>query len=154
MADLTPKQELFVREYLIDFNATQAAIRAGYSPRTAKVIGCENLTKPDIEARIAELKQKRAEKLELTADHFAQRLERIAAAAAQTAVEAQEQADGSTLDRLVSKEAADVARACSMDTAKLLGLVVEKRETTVFQHEDRLAIAKERANAGRRPTAH
>ena len=43
---LTPKQQQFVREYLIDFNATQAAIRAGYSPKTAQVIGAENLKKP------------------------------------------------------------------------------------------------------------
>lgn len=52
------KQKVFVEEYLIDFNATQAAIRAGYSERTARSIGSENLTKPDIkeeiEARIAE----------------------------------------------------------------------------------------------------
>lgn len=55
---LTKKQKLFVGEYLIDLNATQAAIRAGYSPDTAKEIGCENLTKPnirnEIEKRMAE----------------------------------------------------------------------------------------------------
>ena len=45
---LTAKQEMFVKEYLIDLNATQAAIRAGYSPDTAKEIGCENLTKPNV----------------------------------------------------------------------------------------------------------
>ena len=43
---MTKKQKRFVEEYLIDLNATQAAIRAGYSPATAKEIGCENLTKP------------------------------------------------------------------------------------------------------------
>ena len=45
---MTKKQKRFVEEYLIDLNATQAAIRAGYSPTTAKEIGCENLTKPNI----------------------------------------------------------------------------------------------------------
>jgi phage terminase small subunit len=49
---LNNKQEAFIREYLIDFNATQAAIRAGYSKRTAGVIGCENLTKPNISEAI------------------------------------------------------------------------------------------------------
>jgi phage terminase small subunit len=49
---LSPKQQRFVAEYLIDQNATQAAIRAGYSPRTAKSIGYENLTKPDVLAAI------------------------------------------------------------------------------------------------------
>ena len=45
---MTEKQKKFCIEYLKDLNATQAAIRAGYSKDTAKVIGCENLTKPDI----------------------------------------------------------------------------------------------------------
>ena len=49
---LTPKQERFVQEYLIDLNATQAAIRAGYSQRTARQIGDENLSKPDIRAAV------------------------------------------------------------------------------------------------------
>lgn len=49
---MTRKQERFVEEYLVDLNATQAAIRAGYSPATAKDIGCENLAKPNIRARI------------------------------------------------------------------------------------------------------
>lgn len=55
---LTAKQQRFCDEYLIDLNATQAAIRAGYSQKTAKQIGQENLTKPDIkeyiEKRMAE----------------------------------------------------------------------------------------------------
>lgn len=49
---LTDKQRLFCEEYLIDLNATQAAIRAGYSEKTARKIGSENLTKPDIRAYI------------------------------------------------------------------------------------------------------
>ena len=49
---LTEKQQLFCDEYLIDLNATQAAIRAGYSEKTARKIGSENLTKPDIRAYI------------------------------------------------------------------------------------------------------
>lgn len=51
---MTPKQKRFVEEYLIDLNATQAAIRAGYSPKTAKEIGAENLTKPNLRAYIDE----------------------------------------------------------------------------------------------------
>lgn len=45
---MTGKMQLFVREYLKDFNATQAAIRAGYSKKTAASIGEENLRKPEI----------------------------------------------------------------------------------------------------------
>ncbi len=49
---MNPKQARFVDEYLIDGNATQAAIRAGYSPKTARFIGSENLTKPHIMAAV------------------------------------------------------------------------------------------------------
>lgn len=49
---LTTKQQLFISEYLIDFNATRAAKAAGYSEDTANVIGCENLTKPNIKVEI------------------------------------------------------------------------------------------------------
>lgn len=49
---MTPKQAAFVREYLIDKNATQAAVRAGYSPKTARQIADENLSKPDIREAI------------------------------------------------------------------------------------------------------
>ena len=65
---LTSKQEAFVQEYLVDLNATQAAIRAGYSEHTAHATGHENLKKPEIEAAIAEAKEKRANRVELTAD--------------------------------------------------------------------------------------
>jgi phage terminase small subunit len=58
MAKLTAKQQRFCDEYLIDLNATQAAIRAGYSKKTAYSIGVENLNKPElkkyIDARMAE----------------------------------------------------------------------------------------------------
>jgi phage terminase small subunit len=63
---LTAKQERFIQEYLIDLNATQAAIRAGYSKKTAEVIGYENLRKPLIAAAIAAKQQKTAAKYELT----------------------------------------------------------------------------------------
>jgi len=54
---LTPKQQAFINEYLIDCNATASAIRAGYSPRTAHSIGDENLRKPAIKKAIDELIQ-------------------------------------------------------------------------------------------------
>lgn len=57
---LTDKQTAFVNEYLHDFNATQAAIRAGYSQKTAYSIGQENLRKPDISAAIKERVTERA----------------------------------------------------------------------------------------------
>ena len=63
---LTPKQKRFVEEYLIDLNATQAAIRAGYSERTARAIGQENLTKPDIQDAIQKAMGKRSQRTGIT----------------------------------------------------------------------------------------
>lgn len=65
---LTPKQAAFVNEYLVDLNATQAAIRAGYSEDTAHAIGHENLSKPDIAAAIQRAMDLRAERTGITAD--------------------------------------------------------------------------------------
>lgn len=74
---LTDKQEMFCREYLIDLNATQAAIRAGYSEKTARASGCENLTKPDIQNRIAELKAQRNKQVNIDAAYVLKRLVEI-----------------------------------------------------------------------------
>ena len=66
MAKLTPRQQRFCDEYLIDLNATQAAIRAGYSEKTAKQIGQQNLTKVDLKNYIQE--RMAAKQKELIAD--------------------------------------------------------------------------------------
>ena len=65
---LTPKQQHFVEEYLIDLNATQAAIRSGYSRNSARQIGVENLTKPVIAAAVAKAKRERSERTEIDAE--------------------------------------------------------------------------------------
>lgn len=65
---LTPKQQMFVHEYLVDLNATQAAIRAGYSEKTAYATGHENLRKPEIAQAIAEANQARMERVKYDAD--------------------------------------------------------------------------------------
>jgi len=67
--ELTAKQEAFCEEYMIDLNATQAAIRAGYSEQTARQIGTENLAKPAIADKIAELKAERAARVLVDADY-------------------------------------------------------------------------------------
>lgn len=75
---LTPKQSRFVDEYLIDLNATQAAIRAGYSAATARQIGEENLTKPYIAAEVKKRMEKREKRTEITQDRVLQELARLA----------------------------------------------------------------------------
>ncbi len=75
---LTPKQALFVSEILIDGNASAAARRAGYSERTARQIGDENLSKPDIAEAIAKAQAKRLERNEITAERVLAELARVA----------------------------------------------------------------------------
>lgn len=72
---LTPKQKIFCEEYIISHNATQAAIKAGYSKKTARKIGQENLTKPDIKEFIDAELSKTSEKLEITRETQIMRLE-------------------------------------------------------------------------------
>ena len=75
---MTQKQKRFIEEYLIDLNATQAAIRAGYSPDTAKAIGSENLTKPDIRAQIDRAMAERSKRTGVNAERVVQELAKIA----------------------------------------------------------------------------
>lgn len=78
MTTLTIKQRLFVAEYLRDMNATAAAVRAGYSQRTARQIGAENLSKPYISQAIADAMEGRAEAAGVEAVRVLQELARIA----------------------------------------------------------------------------
>jgi phage terminase small subunit len=77
---LTAKQQRFVDEYLKDLNATQAAIRAGYSKATARFIGAENLTKPNIQSIIAKHIDARGQKASITQTMVLERLWMIATA--------------------------------------------------------------------------
>ncbi|SEI98662.1 phage terminase small subunit [Azotobacter beijerinckii] len=74
---LTPKQQRFVDEYLIDLNATQAAIRAGYSEKTAKIIAAQNLSKLNIRIAIDGRMKDRERRTEITQDRVLQELAKI-----------------------------------------------------------------------------
>ena len=74
MAELNQRQEMFCREYIKDLNGTQAAIRAGYSEKTANRIASELLTKPDVQARVMELQSVRVEEVRIDANYVLKRL--------------------------------------------------------------------------------
>lgn len=78
MAKLTPKQQRFADEYLIDLNATQAAIRSGYSPKSASEIGHENLNKPQIRAYIDERMAEYSKRTGVNQERIIRELSRIA----------------------------------------------------------------------------
>lgn len=75
---MTDKQKKFVDEYLIDLNATQAAIRAGYSPKTAYSIGEENLKKPEISNAISRAMAERSRRTGISQDRVVRELAKIA----------------------------------------------------------------------------
>jgi phage terminase small subunit len=83
---LTAQQKRFVAEYLIDLNATQAAIRAGYSQKTAKSQGNRLLTNVDVAAAIQEAQAKRSNRTEITQDRVLLELARIGFADIRNAV--------------------------------------------------------------------
>lgn len=120
---LTSKQAIFVQEYVINKNGTQAAIAAGYSKKTAKQMACENLTKPYIVQEKDRLMSKLADEAGLTALH--------------------------TLKKL--KECVDLdPTECGQTVMKALelagkhhGLFVDKSEVTVKSHEDWLEEIKD-----------
>jgi len=74
---LSEKQKRFCEEYLIDLNATQASIRAGYSLKTAGVIGNEHLKKPKIQEYITELRKAQQQRTNVTSDMVIAELAKI-----------------------------------------------------------------------------
>ena len=130
MANLTPKQQRFVEEYLIDLNATQAAIRAGYSAKTAAVIGAENLIKPNIAKAIQEAQNKRTERTEITQDYVLNNIKKVIERCMQQ--EAVQARDGSPL--LVEGPEGDLACLFEFkETGALKGLELLGKHLGMFK---------------------
>lgn len=84
---LTARESKFIDEFLVDLNGTQAAIRAGYSAKTARQIASENLSKPHIQVAIAEARKQQQERTQITADAMLQQAWLIATADARELIE-------------------------------------------------------------------
>ena len=158
---LTPKQAAFVREYRLDLNATKAAIRAGYSAKTASEIGYENLRKPQIKKLIAESEAKALAKADLSAQNVLEVIRRHLMRDLSTYV----QEDGNLkpvdeltpdqimlLDRVVRKS--DGSATYWLDTphkwtemaAKHFSLLTERVEMVDHRHVEEILIeARDRA---------
>ena len=101
---MTPKQERFVQEYLIDLNATQAAVRAGYSKKTASEQGTRLLGNVRVQATLQEAIKKRSARTEITQDAVLEELRGIAFAKITDVAEwgetvlRQENMDGSVIE--------------------------------------------------------
>ena len=119
MAKLTAKQQRFCDEYLIDLNATQAAIRAGYSKKTARKIGQENLTKPDIKQYIENRMAEKEKSLIADQDEVLRYLTSVLRGESQsTEIVVEGIGDGCSEARTIQKEPSEKDR---LKAAELLG---------------------------------
>lgn len=134
MADLNSKQSRFVQEYLVDNNGTQAAIRAGYSPNTAESQASRLLRNAKVRAEVEKGQRKVAKKLEITREKLLEMANAVYEAA------------------MAEKQLA-AANGAIKELGVLSGERVERSESTIVPHEDRLASIRERVGADR-PTAH
>lgn len=119
MAKLTAKQKRFCDEYLIDLNATQAAIRSGYSKKTAYSIGVENLKKPEIKKHIEERMAEKESKLIASQDEVLKYLTSVLRGESRsTEIVVEGIGDGCSEARTILKEPSEKDR---LKAAELLG---------------------------------
>jgi phage terminase small subunit len=130
---LTKKQQAFVREYLVDLNATQAAIRAGYSEKTAYSIGHEILNKPEIALAIQSAVEERAERTEVSQDFVIENLTEVVERCMQRAPVLIRR--GRELVQLVDDEDRDVWRFDAQGAVSALNLLGKHMGMFVNRHE-------------------
>lgn len=142
---LTEKQKRFCDEYLIDLNATQAAIRAGYSKKTAFIIANENLKKPYIKGYIDERLKQLEDKRIAKADEVLQYLTSVMRNEVKEEVVVVEgEGDGCSSARTIKK---DMSAKDRNKAAELLGkryrlftdrIEADVNQTVIFEGEDEL----------------
>ena len=151
---MTSKQDAFVLEYLVDLNATQAAIRSGYSAETAGSTGWENLQKPEIQAAITKAQAELSERTKVTADRIVEEYRRIAFADLRNVIQIKDgKVTVSDTDTLTPEQAAALleiaetkdgirvklsSKQAALDSlSKHLGMFVERAEVKVEEQGPR-----------------
>ena len=133
MAKLTAKQQRFCDEYLIDLNATQAAIRSGYSKKTAYSIGVENLKKPELKKYIDERMAAKEKTLIADQDEVLRYLTSVLRGESQsTEIVVEGVGDGCSEARTIQKEPSEKDRLKAAELlGKRYGLYTDRVETEV-----------------------
>lgn len=151
---LTDRQQLFCDEYLVDCNATQAAVRAGYSKRTAAAIGAENLQKPHIRAYIDKRMDEKKSKLIASQDEVLMHLTAVLRGKTQ-AVEIVVEGTGKGFSeaRTVLKEPSEMEKLKAAEQlSKCYGMHTDKEKLALERRkleieEERLELERARADA-------
>ena len=126
---MTPKNERFCQEFMIDLNATKAAIRCGYSAKTAKVQGSRLLTKVVIKSRIEELKSQLQKKIGISAESVVKELAKIGFSNIQEYLK-----EGNTIVDITSIEKEEAACVESIKTVETHWGKTTKRQVTIKLH--------------------
>lgn len=173
MSKLCEKHEIFVREYLLDSNATKAAMRAGYTANNAKSQGHRLISRPDIDEAIVTARNARAKRVEITADMVLQELAKIGFVNMEDFIRLGEDGDVVTdLSKLTRDQAAAISkitveenrgvrrvklelldkRAALVDIGKHLGMFVDRKDLTVnvmdgIGHDELKAIERALADS-------
>ena len=145
---LTPKQKAFAREYLKEGNGTQAAINAGYSENSARVIASQNLTKLNIKEEVEAKQEKLAEKAQVSAEFLINNFLEILNFNKQ--VEEFTQGDGENVRVKKKMIDAQAALKASELLGKHLGLFVEKLQVTGKDGKDLIPIDERKTNLARK----
>lgn len=130
MANLTDRQRIFCSEYLVDLNATQAAIRAGFSPKYANRGGCRLMGIPQVKAEIQKLMKMREAKVQITAEEVLAQLVTIARA---NAADFAEIAVKEGLDKAgnpIEIRQVEIKPTCDLDQTKQAALAGIKQSTS------------------------
>ena len=150
---LTPKQKRFCDEYLIDCNGTAAAIRAGYSKRTAGAIAAENLTKPKIRAYIDKRMSEKESELIATQDEVLKHLTAVLRGQSQSEIVVVESCNGISEARKFKKAPDEMEKLKAAEQlSKCYGLYTDKEKLAIDRRrleleEQRLEIERQKADS-------
>lgn len=142
---LTDKQKKFINEYLVDLNGTQAAIRAGYSEKTARFIATENLSKPYMQEAIQEAQKELAKKSGISPERVLAELAKIGFAdikqyleykTAKTVVDHDPETGEPVIDY---KQIIDVIDSSQVDGSVISEVSIGKDGTFKFKLHDKMA---------------
>lgn len=151
---LSARQRMFVAEYLVDLNAAQASIRAGYSKKCANKLAYSLTKKPAVAAAIRAAMDARAKRTQITADRVLREFARIAFADIRSFTEpGQESLTVKSLDALSADDAAAIAEVRSGANGKNLKVKLHDKKHALDRIARHLGLYGKRVSTAESPAA-